>query len=120
MYVGPAVTAWSFCDGTGVLGLRDGIEVNGRYEVEELESPSSRRPAKKPDLGRIDVFSTSWLPPGRSVIIAILKEHLNKGFAIYLPFNYEWETENRHVRGGEAQHRVYYYFWNLPEDLQKK
>ena len=81
MYVGPAVTAWSFCDGTGVLGLRDGIEVNGRYELELLqdETKAGSRSAKHLTPGRTDVFSTSWLPPGRSVIIAVLKEHLKKG-----------------------------------------
>jgi hypothetical protein len=122
MYVGPAVTAWSFCDGTGVLGLRDGIEANGRYELELLddETTASSHSAKHLSLGRTDVFSTSWLPPGRSVIVAVLKEHLKRGLAIYLPFNYEWETEKRHVRGDEAQHRVYFYFWNLPENVRPK
>ena len=97
-YVGPAVTAWSFCDGTVVLGLRDGVEVNGRYEVEELASPPNDRPARRLSVGRTDVFATSWLPPGRSVIVAVSKGDLNKGFGIYLPFNYEWEAENGHVR----------------------
>jgi len=123
MYVGLAVTAWSFCDGTGVLGLRDGIEANGRYEVEVLKderTPTGGRLTKQLGLDRSDVSSTSWLPPGRSVIIAVLREHLKRGFTIYLPFNYEWETEKRHVRGDEAQHRVYFYFWNLPENVRPK
>jgi hypothetical protein len=49
MYVGPAVTAWSFCDGTGVLGLRDGIEANGRYEFEPTddETTPTTRSAKR-------------------------------------------------------------------------
>jgi len=119
LYLGPATTAWRLCDGTGVLGLRDGIEVNGRYEGELLEdarTPTANQVAKPPHLGRTDVLSTSWLPPGRSVIVPVLREHLKDGLAIYLPFNYEWETEKRHVRGGEPQHRVYFYSWNLPAD----
>jgi hypothetical protein len=118
LYVGPAVTGWRLCDGTGVLGLQEGIEVNGRYEVELLED--RKHPMREGSKGlidylRTDVFSSSWLPSGRSVVIAIPKEHLNKGFAIYIPFNYEWETVKGVVRGDEAQHRVYFYFWNLPE-----
>lgn len=123
MYVGPAVTAWSLCDGTGVLGLRDGIEANARYEVELVEEDTAQtggRSARGLDLRRTDVASTSWLPPGRAVIIAVLKEHLKRGLAIYLSFNYEWETEKRHVRGDEARHRVYFYFWNLPENVRPK
>ena len=123
LYVGPAVTGWRLCDGSGVLGLQEGIEVNGRYDVELLEddkTPTSNRPPKLLELRRSDVFSASWLPSGRSVIIAILKEHLKKGLGIYLPFNYEWETVKGVVRGDEARHRVYFYFWNLPDNVQPK
>ena len=120
---GVQTCALPICDGSGVLGLQEGIEVNGRYEVEVLEdrkTPLRERSMKPTDLLRTDVFSSSWLPSGRSVIIAISKEHLNKGFAIYVPFNYEWETVKGVVRGDEAQHRVYFYFWNLPENAQRK
>jgi hypothetical protein len=111
LYIGAAITAWHLCGGVGVLGLRDGLEVNACYLVDTTER-NGEMPPRVP--GRIDVVATSWLPPGRSVIFQVPQEYVSEKFSVYLPFNYEWETENRHVRGGEPEHRAYFYARMLP------
>lgn len=91
------------CDGRGALGLRTGIEVNPRYEIETvLNDP------KSPVINRSHMFSTSWLPPGGSVIFSVPREHLAKRLSVYIPYNYEWEYGERTFRSDEPQHRVYF------------
>jgi len=45
---------------------------------------------------------------------------ISRKAGIYLPINYEWETVKGVVRGDEARHRVYFYSWNLPENVRSK
>jgi len=116
LYLGAKTTAFRLCDGRGAIGLRDGIEVNARYEVEVL---AGRDGVRRPRVAnRLDVSSTSWIPPGGSVLFVVSSDYLSAPLAIYVPFNYEWETDNGHVRGDEPQHRVYFYSWNLPENVR--
>src|SRR5215471_15984942 len=65
LYVGTAITPWHLCDGVGVLGLRDDLEVNAAYRVDSTERHGDLPPRVQ---GRIDVMATSWLPPGRSAV----------------------------------------------------
>lgn len=130
LYVGPKITPMRLCDGRGALGLRTDIEVNARYEVEAVSYGSVRTfgggskinnpvdTATSPVINRSDVFSTSWLPPGGSVIFSVPREHLAQRLAIYIPYNYEWEYRERIVRSDEPQHRVYFRASDLPEKVQ--
>ena len=111
LYIGAAITAWHLCDGIGVLGLRDGLEVNACYLVDTTERNGDMPPRVQ---GRIDVMATSWLPPGRSAVFQVPLEYVSEKLSVYLPFNYEWETENGYVRGGEPEHRAYFYARMLP------
>lgn len=134
LYVGPKITPMRLCDGRGALGLRTGIEVNVRYEVEAVSGYESVRTSdggliinspvdvpKPPVINRSDVFSTSWLPAGGSVIFSVPREHLvAKHLAIYIPYNYEWEYGERIFRSDEPQHRVYFRASDLPEKMQTK
>lgn len=115
LYVGTAITPWRLCDGVGVLGLRDGLDVNAYYRVD-----SAARERHPPPIvpGRIDVMPTSWLPPGRSVIFQVRREYVTERYSVYLPFNYEWETRKGVLRGGEPEHRAYFYAWMLPENVR--
>lgn len=125
LYLPPKVTPLRLCDGRGALGLLEGIEVNARYEVESkggyesVHMPGGKidiQPIdapKPPAIRRSDALSTSWLPPGRSVIFHVPREHLAKHFVVYVPFNYEWESSGR-----EPEHRVYFRSHDLPEKVR--
>lgn len=123
LYVGPKITPIRLCDGRGALGLRTDMEVNARYEAEAVSGYESARTsdaAQPPVINRSDVFSTSWLPPGGSVIFSVPREHLAERLAIYIPYNYEWEYGERIFRSDEPQHRVYFRASDLPEKAQTK
>jgi hypothetical protein len=115
LYVGTAISPWHLCDGVGVLGLRDGLEVNAYYHVDTVGPERSLPPAVP---NRIDVIPTSWLPPGRSVIFQVRHEYVSERYSIYLSFNYEWETRKGVVRSGEPEHRTYFYAWMLPAEFR--
>jgi hypothetical protein len=115
LYIGTAVTPWHLCDGVGVLGLRDGLEVSAYYQV---DSAGRERHLPPTVPGRIDVIPTSWLPPGRSVIFQVRHEYVNDSYSVYLSFNYEWETRKGVVGGGEPEHRTYFYAWMLPAEVR--
>jgi hypothetical protein len=70
-----------------------------------MNSPADA--AKPPVINRSDVFSTSWLPPGGSVIFSVPREHLAERLAISIAYNYEWEYGERIFRSDEPQHRAY-------------
>jgi hypothetical protein len=110
LYIGKKVSPYRLSDGHSVLGLSDGMEVNAMYQVVE-------------DDGRIvpyggDSHSESWLPPGRSVIFSVSREHLSKGRSIYVYFNYEWESGQVYSNNLEPEHRVMYWGYRLREDAK--
>jgi hypothetical protein len=115
MYLGPAITAWHLCDGTGVLGLRDGLAVNAYYQVDSTGRERSVPPIVP---GRIDVIPTSWLPPHRSVLFQVERAYVSEEYSVYLSFNYEWETQNRHVKDAEPEHRAYFHASMLPREVR--
>lgn len=112
LYIGPNITPLRLSDGRSALGLRDGIEVNVRYEIEPERGAEF---VEAPVFNRSDMFSTSWLPPGRSVIFIVPREHLSKNLKVYVPFTYEWETTERDYGIKEPEHRVYFRSSDLPE-----
>ena len=123
LYVGPKITPIRLCDGRGALGLRTDIEVNVRYEAEAVRGYESARTSdagQPPVINRSDMFSTSWLPPGGSVIFSVPREHLAERLAIYIPYNYEWEYGERIFRSDEPQHRVYFRASDLSEKAHQK
>ena len=130
LYVGSKIMPIRLCDGRGALGLRTDIEVNARYELEAVADYESMQRAegglvmnsslKPPVINRSDMFSTSWLPSGGSVIFSVPYEHLAERLAIYIPYNYEWEYSKRTIRSDEPQHRVYFRASDLPEKIQVK
>jgi hypothetical protein len=108
LYVGKRISLVRLSDGGSVLGLSEGMEVNARYTVVE-------------DDGRIvpyggDSYSQSWLPPGRSIIFSVSREHLSKGRSIYIYFNYEWERGEVYSNNLSPEHRSMYWGYRLRED----
>ena len=71
---------------------------------------------------RCHVCSTDSVPPGRSVLFSVPREHLAKGRAIRISFAYEWEEDGNRSTVGEPQHLVSFYASKLPpgvSDLQR-
>lgn len=110
LYVGKRVSPIRLSDGGSVLGLSDDMEVNARYTVVEDDSRIV------PYGG--DSYSQSWLPPGRSVIFSVSREHLLKGRSIYIYFNYEWERGEVYSNNLSPEHRSMYWSYRLREDAK--
>jgi hypothetical protein len=110
LYFGKKVPPYRLSDGKSILGLSDGMEVNTKYQVVE-------------DDGRVvpyggDSYSQSWLPPGRSVIFSVSREHLSKGRSIYVYFNYEWESGQVYSNNLAPEHRAMYWGYRLETDAK--
>jgi hypothetical protein len=110
LYVGNKISPYRLSDGKSVLGLSDGMEVNAVYQVVEND-------------GRVvpfggDMHSLSWLPPGRSILFSVNREHLSKGRSIYIYFNYEWEREEQFSYNLSPEHRSMYWGYRLREDAK--
>jgi hypothetical protein len=117
LYLGGTKTVpLRLCNGSGALALRDGIEVNARYEIDIL--PGHENVTRPRVANRIDVFSDSWLGPSCSIVFVVPREYLKEPLAICLPFHYEWEMEKEQLRSGEPEHRIYFHSWNLPVDVR--
>ncbi len=134
LYLGSRIEPYRLRDGRGALGLRQDVEIYACHGVEQVSYYESE---KTPDGGininesvqvqnipvgynRGHVFSTSWLPPARSVILSVPREHLAKHLAVYLSFKYEWETAEKDSGTNEPEHRVYFRAADLPEKIQAK
>jgi hypothetical protein len=97
-----------------------GIEELRRYESQvgrkgdRGQRESIKRPERQVGYDTGDVFSSSWLPSGSSVIFSVPREHLSKGLAIFVRFNYEWEYGSRTFRSDEPEHRAYFRSFDLP------
>jgi len=133
LYLGSRIESYRLRDGRGALGLREGVEIHTCHGVEQVDYYESERSngginvnesvqVKKLPVGynRRHVSSTSWLPPGRSVVFSVPREHLAKHLGVYLSFKYEWETAENDSGNNEPEHRVYYRASNLPEKVQTK
>ena len=121
LYVGPVISPITLCAGRSVLAIRDGRKINARYELALPTRPDSAD-KNLPILIRSDVSSTTWLPPGGSVLFSVPREHLSKGSSgIYVPYQYEWEYVDRTFTStNEPEHRVYFRTFNLPTELQSR
>jgi hypothetical protein len=122
LYIPPKVAPIRLPDGRGVLALVDGVEVSVCHGVEELKShervlgragKAKKRKTTKGLTQQVgydtsDVSSSAWLASGSSIVFSVPREHLAKGLAIFVRFNYEWEYGERTFRSDEPEHRVYF------------
>ena len=92
MYIGKKDSLYRLSDGSNVFGLNDDQQVNVLYRV--LESDGRYVPYGG------DSFSHSWLPPGRSIIFSVNRNHLSNSRSIYVLFNYERESQLPPTEGG--------------------
>lgn len=122
LYIPPKVAPVRLPEGRGVLALVDGVEVSVCHGVEELKSyewvlgragEAKKRKTTKDSTQQVgydtgDVSSSAWLPSGSSIVFSVPREHLSKGLAIFVRFNYAWEYGERTFRSDEPEHRVYF------------
>jgi hypothetical protein len=110
LYVGKSVTPYRLPNGANSFGLGGGMEVNVVYRVEESDGEVV------PYGG--DNSSYSLLPPGRSIIFSVMREHLSKGRSINVEFEYEWEFGQTYSNNLAPVHRSEYYGTRLQEDMK--
>src|SRR5262245_25030687 len=132
-YVAPIVDRYRVNNGHWVSGVRNGAEIRARYRVdaetvwEWIDTPNGREyklvDVKTPIVNRVSptgVSSRIWLPPGRSSVFVVKREHLAKYLRIYLPYKYEWETDQNDDVSSEPQHCVYFSWYSLQKSLGSK
>jgi hypothetical protein len=93
--VGKDVAPLALGDGRVVHGLADGSEVTPEYFIEHATdrvTTSARGWC---------TATTSWLPPGHSVVFNFPRGKLKPWEEVYLRFTYEWEGGGR-----DPEHRV--------------
>ena len=72
-------------DGKFAFSVSDGLEVAIFYKIQRSDG---RRIAI--NLG-IDMFSTSWIPPGRSILFSVPRKIFRKDRELIVNFGFEWE-----------------------------
>jgi hypothetical protein len=110
--------------------LPDGFEVDAEYGVEAEQGYERIETEKGTEYKFIDVkapyvapFSVSaqiFLPPGRSLIFAVKREHLAKHLKIFPTYKYEWETSEKDSGFEEPRHRVYFSEYKLEKALERR
>jgi len=132
-YVAPIAEPYKLRGGQWVTAIREGAEIRVRYRVEAeivwepIDTPRGREyklvDVKAPIANRVSptgVTSRVWLPPNRSVIFVVKREHLAKHLMVYLPYKYEWDGDQNDLVSKEPQHRVYYDWYSFEKTLDVK
>lgn len=110
MYLGKLVSPYRLPNGKQVFGLANGREVSMQYHVAEDDG---RRV-----VSNTDQSFTSCLPPGRSVLFSVRRDHLSKGRMIFIDLNYEWEIGQEYSYNLAPVHRSEYYRYRLENDAK--
>jgi hypothetical protein len=131
MYIGTGKTS----DGTSIEFLRSGSDVELCYDVESLfteknydlpkrrSTPTRRTPicscTYRFNGGSVDQIFVKgfWIKPGTFIRFAVPERFLKNNYKVLTAFNYPWEYERGVLRQNEAQHRVYFYYFDLPNYL---
>jgi hypothetical protein len=114
-----------------VTAVKDNAEIRVRYRVEAeiawetVDTPSGKErklvDVKAPTVNRVAaVTSRVWLPPNRSVIFVVKREHLAKYLMVYLPYKYEWDGDQNDMVSTEPQHRIYFSWYSLEKAMTGK
>lgn len=112
-------------------GTSDGAEVDVIYDVEaetgcdfSEEAPPGQpckfRDAVAPKISRPGMLSSVFVLPGRSLVFAAKREHLNKYLRVFVQYSYEWETSEEITNFEEPRHRVYFRWFKFETALKKE
>jgi hypothetical protein len=130
-YVSPIGGPYELQGGQVVTAVKDNAEIRVRYRVEAeiawetVDTPSGKErklvDVKAPTVNRVAaVTSRVWLPPNRSVIFVVKREHLAKYLMVYLPYKYEWDGDQNDMVSTEPQHRIYFSWYSLEKAMTGK
>ncbi|HKQ99991.1 MAG TPA: hypothetical protein VJT09_04920 [Pyrinomonadaceae bacterium] len=129
IYPSPKTDGYALQDGRMVAGITDGVEMDVEYDVEAERGYERVETAKGVEYKFIDVQAPYisplaigfqvFLPPGRSVVFAVRREHLAKFLSVFLRYVYEWETSAKESAFEEPRHRVYFSYYKLEKALEK-
>jgi hypothetical protein len=105
-------TRWKLVLRTGGVPNRSYGDAGLFYEIERTEGSGLT-----PIASQNHVASVIQLKPGGSLVFSLPLEHLGKGLAIHLRYNYEWELrrDGAFVRPGEPEHMVSFESSSLPD-----
>lgn len=117
LFIEPAVGPVTLADKRTKTGTSDGAEVDVIYDVEAEtgcdfteEAPPGQpckfRDAVAPKISRPGALSSVFVLPGRSLVFAVKREHLNKHLSVFVQYSYEWETSEKRTNFEEPGHRV--------------
>lgn len=133
LYVAPIADPYQLPGGKVVTAIKDGAEIRVRYRVEAeivwepVDTPRGKEfklvDVKAPIVNRVSptgITSRVWLPPKRSVIFVVKREHLAKYLRVYLPYKYEWDGDENDLVSNEPQHRVYFSWFALEKATSVK
>jgi hypothetical protein len=105
-YSGARTVLYSLSDGSRAFGLGEGMEISLQYDIEEADGRNLQY--------GVDKSFGSLLPPGRSIVFSVLREHLSSGRSVYVPFKYEWERLEKGLPDHGPEHRIYFRSSDLP------
>jgi len=105
-YSGPRTIIYSLSDGSRAFGLGEGMKIDLQYSIEEADG-------KRLEYSGDQSFG-SLLPPGRSIVFSVLREHLSNGRSVYVSFKFEWERLEKGVTVRGPEHRMYFRASDLP------
>ncbi|MGV8040430.1 MAG: hypothetical protein AB2L07_10245 [Thermoanaerobaculaceae bacterium] len=107
MHTGKQPEMIELLSGTCVFAAADGMEVAIVYRLRREDG------REIPVYPGLDMFWTTWLPPGRSVLFSIPHALLPKKWVVAIPYNYEWEDVQTGYGGGPV-HSVEFWSYRLP------
>lgn len=129
IYPSPKTDGYDLQDGRAVSGIADSVEMDIEYDVEaergyervETEKGTEYKliDVQAPYIKRLGVSYRVFLPPGRSVILAVKREYLAKHLSVFVQYIYEWETSEKDSAFEEPRHRVYFSYYKLEKALQE-
>jgi hypothetical protein len=121
-------------DGSPGTLLKSGSEVELCYDSEGLFVEKSYSKPKKMRNPEITDFRNScslrsngkfiddpysmgyWLRSNGFIRFRVPERSLRKGLKVYSQFRYPWEFSNSRIRSNEPQHRVYFFYSDVPRD----
>src|SRR5205085_2690623 len=123
-------------DGASARTLVSGSEVELCYDVEGIyKQRGSEVPKRAEAPSREDPYCSCsylsngkdveypqnigfWIRPKEFIKFAVPLKFLSENLKVSTEFNYPWEFEKGRLRHNEPKHRVYFYYFDMPDYLK--
>jgi len=105
-------------DGRSVFALTDNFQAEVNYQIEKKTPNDVNKISKNNNVSNSEIttsiviprpslFYYSWIPSGTSIIFRVSLEYASKEFSIYVPCNFEWQTNKNNTEPNEPDMRIY-------------